>query len=338
MGRVSSGMSRTGKSMAKVFWSRRLLQAGIVLVFISLASFFIINAAPGDPALALYGDQAQTLTASERARINSAYGVDKPVVVRYMKWLGNVLHGDLGVSYKEGETVTSIISDHLVNSLYIFFGAVGLIVIISLSAAWMAAAGNGRKGGLFFSVYSVVSCSIPPFWLGMLLIFLFSLTLGWLPTAGIGALDDSGGMISRLPYLIMPVLTIVLTHAGLYARFILERVYEEKNAYHVKAALANGVPMRRVAAGIVRNASIPWLNYLGVTIPGFFGGSVVIETLFAWPGIGMLAVNAAVSHDYPVLMGTILIAGTLVTLCILVVDVIMYILDPRIRLGETSIC
>lgn len=309
-----------------------------MLVFISLASFFIINAAPGDPALALYGEQAQTLTTAERARINSAYGVDKPVAVRYFKWLGNALTGELGQSYKQGESVSSIIGEHLVNSLYIFFGAVGLIVIVSLAAAWFAASGSGRKGGVFFSVYSVVSCSIPPFWLGMLLIFFFSLTLGWLPTSGIGELGGAGGFFDRLPYLVMPVLTISLTHAGLYSRFILERVYEEKSAYHVRAAIANGVPQRLVAAGIVRNAAIPWLNYLGVTIPGFFGGSVVIETLFAWPGIGMLAVNAAVSHDYPVLMGTILIAGTLVTLCILVVDIIMYILDPRIRLGEQPIC
>jgi peptide/nickel transport system permease protein len=197
-----------------------------------------------------------------------------------------------------------------------------------------------RPGSLLdrgLSVFSIASSSIPAFWLGILFIYVFSVTLGILPSSGTRSLGGDGGFGDKMKHLIMPAAVIVLTHVGLYARFLQESVKSEVGSYYVMTARANGVEEREIRQGVLRNAFIPFLNYLGVTIPSFFGGSVIVEALFSWAGLGQLLVKSVMVKDYPLLMGSIMLTGLIVVISLFVIDVLMYMLDPKLRKGEVGV-
>jgi len=317
--------------MISKFILKRLAQSIIVLIFVSIISFIIINAAPGDPALALFGADAQKLTPVERRNINNSYGMDKPVLVRYLKWAGKIAKGDMGVSYREGRPVKKILKERFPNTLKLFSSAMLLIIVFSIIL--------GIKGGLKqaslwdrgLSVFSIVLSSIPAFWLGILFIMFFAVNLKILPSSGTESLRGGGGFIDQMKHLILPTLVMALTHVGLYARFIQEKIKEESESYYVQVARANGMEERFITRGILKNAIVPYINYLGITIPAFFGGSVVIESLFSWSGLGQLSVKATVTKDYPLLMGCIMISGAIVVFCIMLTDIASLILNPKLR-------
>jgi peptide/nickel transport system permease protein len=317
--------------MISRFIMQRIYQCIIVLVFISAISFTVINLAPGDPALALYGGEAQQLTPAERAKINHNFGMDRPIWERYFRWFFQVVHGNLGVSYREGRRVTTILKERIPNTLILFSASMLLIIItaITLGLKGGLSPGSGWDRGL--SAASVIFTSIPAFWFGILCVMFFSVYLQILPSSGIESLRDGGGYFDRLKHLILPALVMASTHAGLYARFIQEEVKEEINSYYVLIAKANGLAGKYLRQGILKNALIPFINYLGVTIPGFFGGSIIIESLFSWPGLGQINVKATMTRDYPLLMGSILLSGILVVICILLADIALLILNPKLR-------
>ena len=153
------------------------------------------------------------------------------------------------------------------------------------------------------STVSIATSSIPAFWLGILFISFFAVKLGVLPSSGTGDIGGEGGFWDKLRYLIMPATVIILTHVGIYARFLQESIKVESRNYYVTVARANGVAEREIRKGILRNASIPYLNYIGMTIPSFFGGSIIVESLFSWAGLGQLTVKAVVTKDFPLLDG-----------------------------------
>lgn len=313
---------------------KRLLQCVVVLVFVSIISFLIIDAAPGDPALALFGADAQKLTNKERKEINSAYGMDDPVIIRYLKWEGKIIKGDMGTSYREGRPVKKILKERLPNTLKLFSISIILIIIFSIIL--------GIKGGLNesspwdkgLSVFSIILSSVPAFWLGILFIMFFAVKLKILPSSGTESLRGSGGFIDEFKHFLMPTLVMVLTHVGLYARFIQEKIKEESKSYYVQVARANGMKERYIVKGILKNAMVPYINYLGITIPAFFGGSIVIESLFSLSGLGQLSVKATVTKDYPLLMGCIMLSGAIVVICIMLTDIISLILNPKLRRYE----
>jgi peptide/nickel transport system permease protein len=310
---------------------KRLLQGVMVLALVSIISFAVINAAPGDPALALFGNDAQRLAPSERARINHIYGVDEPVMVRYFKWANQMLHGDMGVSYREGRKVVQILGERLPNTILLFSCSILLIVAFSIALGVRGGLCEGSIWDRGLSAFSIVFSSIPAFWFGILCILLFSVNLGVLPSSGTQSLREGGGMADRLRHLVLPVLVMVTTHVGLYARFIQEKIKDESKSYYVRVARANGLKEGFLVKGILKNALIPYVNYLGITIPGFFGGSIVIESLFSWSGLGQLSVKAAVTRDYPLLMGALMVTGIIVVVSILITDIASMALNPGLR-------
>ncbi|MDN4606655.1 ABC transporter permease [Sporosarcina highlanderae] len=318
-----------------VKWIGKRMMLGIlVLLIVSFLSFFIMNAGPGSSATAYYGGNAQTLTASEKERISKEFGLDRPLIMQYGSWLKETLKGNLGMSAKEGRPVTSILGERLPNTLLLF--GVSMFFII-LGSVWLGMAAGMKPGSLLdrgLSTFSIASSSIPPFWLGILFIYLFSVMLGILPSSGTRSLSGEGGFVDKLRHLIMPASVVVLTHVGLYARFLQESVKSEIGSYYVMAAKANGVEEREIRRGVLRNAFIPYLNYLGMTVPSFFGGSVIVEALFAWSGLGQLLVKSVMVKDYPLLMGGIMLTGLIVIVTLLIIDVLMYMLDPKLRRGE----
>ncbi|GAA0740332.1 ABC transporter permease [Clostridium oceanicum] len=312
------------------FISKRLIQGIIVIGFLSIISFLIINAAPGDPAVAIYGGKADNLNKIERQRIVENYGLDKPVLERYIKWSSQMLKGDMGISYIEGRKVSHILKERIPNTLFLLISSIILIVIFSILFGIKAGFNKGSLWDRILNFFSIFFYCIPSFWLGLILIFIFSVSIRILPSSGNIAIDG-GGFIDRIKHLIMPVLSIVIIHVGAYARFISEKIKEEDNKYYVMVARANGVLENNIKKGILKNSIIPFINYLGINIPSFFGGTVMIETVFSFPGIGMLMAKSANSRDYPLLMGCIFVTGILVVLTIMIIDIIEIILNPHLR-------
>lgn len=315
---------------------KRMVMGTIVLIVISFLSFFIMHMAPGDPATAFYGGNAQTLSTAEKERISSAFSLDRPVIEQYGAWLKEIVKGNLGYSSKEGRPVTVIVLERLPNTLLLFSVTIFIIIIGSLLLGTVAGMKAGSWWDKGLSAISIASSSIPSFWLGILLIFFFSVKLGILPSSGSGEVGGDGGLLDKLRHLIMPAAVIILTHTGIYARFLQESIKEESSKYYVMVARANGVVEREIRKGILRNSSVPYLNYIGMTLPSFFGGSIIVESLFAWSGLGQLIVKAVMMKDFPVVMGGILVIGLLVVLSLFIIDLIMYAMDPKLRKGAYS--
>lgn len=321
-----------------VKWIGKRMMLGILVLFIlSFLSFFIMHASPGSSATAYYGGNAQMLSNAEKERISRTFALDRPLVVQYGAWLKETVQGNLGLSAKEGRPVSAILAERLPNTLLLVGVSLFFIVIGSV---WLGMEAGMRSGSLLdrgLSSFSIASSSIPAFWLGILFIYLFSLKLGILPSSGMQSIGGSDDFFDKVRHLIMPAAVIVLTHVGVYARFLQDSVKLEMRSYYVKTALANGVEEREIRSGVLRNALIPYLNYLGMTIPSFFGGSVIVETLFSWAGLGQLMAKSVMVKDYPLLMGGIMLTGVIVVVSLFVIDVLMFILDPKLRKRELGV-
>lgn len=310
---------------------KRMLMGIFVLFLVSFLAFLIMYLAPGDPAAAFYGGNAQALNAAERERISEAFSLDQSFVQQYGAWLSETLNGNLGQSFKEGRPVLNIVFERLPNTFILsgtslFFIVIGSIVLGSAA---------GIKEGSFLdkglSVLSMASSAVPAFWLGIVFISFFTVTLGLLPSSGTGDISGNGGLADRLRHLAMPAMVLIISHVAIYGRVLQESIKAENRKYYVTVARANGVSEADIAKGLLRNASIPYLNYIGVTLPSFFGGTIMIESLFAWAGIGQLTVNAAAAKDFPVLVGSILVIGCFLVISFLIIDLMVYILDSKSR-------
>ncbi|MEK5431323.1 ABC transporter permease [Lysinibacillus sp. FSL R7-0073] len=312
---------------------KRVIMGTIVLIIVSFLSFFMMHAAPGNPAAAYYGGNAQTLTTAEKERIEQAFGLDQPVLLQYGTWLGEALQGNLGYSAKEGRPVLTILLERLPNTLQL---VTLTLVLVTIASIWLGLQAGLKEGSLLdrgLSIFSIASSAIPPFWLGILFIMVFSITLGWFPSSGMNDVRGDGGFGDRLYHMALPLTVLVISHVGIFARFLQDSVKVENHSYYIQVARANGVSEREIRSIILRNAVIPYINYVGVTIPSFFGGSIVVETLFSWSGLGQLLVKSVMIRDFPVLMGAILIIGVVVVICLFVIDILMIGLNPRLRRG-----
>lgn len=318
-----------------VKWVGKRMMLGILVLFIlSFLSFFIMHAGPGSSAAAYYGGNAQMLSAAEKERISRVFALDRPLLVQYGAWLKETVQGNLGMSAKEGRPVAEILGERLPNTLLLV--CVSLFFIV-LGSIWLGMSAGMRPNSLLdrgLSSFSIASSSIPAFWLGILFIYLFSVQLGILPSSGMQSIGEDGGFVDKAKHLIMPAAVVILTHVGLYARFLQDSVKKEIRSYYVMTARANGVDEREIRKGILRNAFIPYLNYLGMTIPSFFGGSVIVESLFSWAGLGQLMAKSVMTKDYPLLMGGIMLTGVIVVISLFIIDVLMILLDPKLRKGE----
>lgn len=318
------------------FVVNRLVQGFLTLFFISLIAFGIFQATPGDPAHTIYGTESQRLTEQERNRINDLFGHNEPFVTKYLAWGKEVLQGNLGHSYRQGRPVNDIILESLPNTLLLFSLSMTIIISLSIFLGVKAGKNIGSFWDRGLTFLSITISSIPAFWLGIIGIYIFSVTLGWLPSSGSGDLTENSHWASKWKYLIMPVAVISITHVGVYARFLQEQYKDECHAHYVQVARANGVDESFIVRGILKNSLSPYVNYIGVTIPSFFGGSIVIESLFNWAGLGLLSVQSILTMDYPLLMGSILVTGVIVVIAIFLTDILSLLLQPKLRKGHAQ--
>jgi peptide/nickel transport system permease protein len=306
---------------------RRAGQAAVVLLGVSVIVFGLMQLVPGDPVRVALGtrfDQETYDALRERA------GLDRPLLVQYFAYLGNALTGDLGVSFRSGQPVTQTLLERLPATLSLAAGALLIALLIAIPLGLVSAVRSGKVSDYFATVFSQIGVSVPDFWMAILLILLFTTTLGWLPPSGYVPFTESP--LGWLEHIAMPALTVGVVSGSILTRFVRSSVLESMSQDYVRTANSKGLPGRTVLRRhVVRGALVPVVTVTGVQLATLLGGVVVVEVIFAWPGLGRLTYDAVQARDYPVLQGAVLIFATIFLLVNLLVDLLYAALDPRIE-------
>jgi len=306
---------------------RRVLAVPFMLLGVSVILFAIMHAAPGGPEAVLMGGNLDQATA---ARIRANLGLDRPLPVQYVDWLLALLHGNWGNSYLTGEPVTRMIMEHLGPTLELTVVAVLVALLVAVPAGVVASVRPDSWFDRLSSAAAFAGISFPSFWLGIMLILLFASYLHWLPVEGISSITG-GGIWDRLRHLILPAVTLASTQIASLLRFTRSSMMEAIQQEYVRTARAKGLTERVVIyKHALRNALLPVVTVLGLSLSFIVGGAVLIETVFAWPGVGQLAVQSVFSRDYPVIMGVNVMIAAVVIVGNLVTDLTYALIDPRI--------
>ena len=304
---------------------RRILEMIPVLLGITLLAFLFMQLLPGDPITILTGGKASPETI---AALRAKFGLDKPVYVQYLLFLGNAVRGDLGTSILQKTPVSKLVLERVWPTLFLLFfgGLIAVLLTIPLSILSAMRADQAVDHAIRLS--GMVTFAMPSFWLGLLLILLFGLKLDWFPIAGWGE-----GFWGHLYYLFLPSLTIGLFLAPILILSLRSSLLEIMGAEYVEAARAKGLKPRRIMVKhVLRNALIPTVTILAVNIGWLVGGSVVIETVFSIPGLGMLLIRSVLYRDYPTILGLTIIFGILVMVVNLLADLSYAVIDPRVEI------
>ena len=311
------------------FLVRRLLNSLVVLLGVLIVVFALVHLVPGDPVRIALGTR---YTPEAYAALRSASGLDRPIVEQFFSYLGSALTGDLGVSFRNGDPVTVTLLDRLPATVSLAVVAIVIALLIAIPAGIWAALREGRVSDAIVRIASQFGVSVPDFWMGILLIALFASTLGWLPTSGYQPL--LGNPVGWLRHVVLPAVTVGVVAAAIMTRYIRAAVIEVASMGYVRTARSKGLsPAVVTFRHILRNALIPILTIIGIQLATILGGVIVVEVVFAWPGLGRLVYTSVAARDYPVIQGAVLLIATLFLLINFVVDVLYAVADPRIRLS-----
>lgn len=321
-----------------VFVIRRLIALIPVLLGVSTIVFAFLHFTPGDPAQLMLGDSA-TREAVELLR--EELGLDEPLYVQYGVFIGNLAQGDLGRSITQRQSVVSLIGNRLPATAELALMAIIIALIIGVSIGVVAALNQNTVVDYFATILSILGMSVPVFYLGLLLILGFALNLGWFPVSGRGepllpslyalVRGHPQPLLNALRHLFLPALALGLTFSALIARMTRATMLEVLQQDYIRTARAKGVHTQLlVFKHALRNASIPLLTVIGLQFSALLGGSVLTETVFAWPGLGRLAVNAIFERDFPLVQGTVLTIALIFVLINLIVDMAYGFIDPRV--------
>src|SRR5919205_2619675 len=309
----------------------RLGQALGVLLVVSVVTFALIHAAPGGPAILLQGDLTQEQIRERMADL----GLDDPLPIQYTRWLGNLLQGQLGRSLSPGASVGTLIAERLPATLLLSGAALLLTLGVGIPLGVLSAIKRNGLLDLLVTGFAFFGMSVPVFWLGILLILLFSVQLGLLPSAGMYSLDQPFSIGDRLRYLVMPTIVLATANLAQITRYTSSSVLSVLAEDYIRTARAKGLSRSVVLTRhALRAALIPVITIVGVMLPRLVTGAAITEAIFAWPGMGRLAVDAAVQRDYPLVMGITLIVSAVVIVSNLVVDLVYGWADPRIRVAD----
>lgn len=306
---------------------RRIISLIVTLIVVSLLIFTVMGLLPGDPASIMLGTSASPDTL---AALRTQLGLDQPLPLRYLGWLSGVFRGDLGQSYTYGVPVAGLIAERLAVTIPLALMAVLLSILIAIPLGVQAAR---RLNGLFdvvVGLLSYVSIAVPAFWVGLLLIILFSSMLGWMPAGGFPGWD--AGLLAGLQALLLPAIALALPQAGVLTRVARAAVLEVMNEDYVRTALSKGVSERTaIWRHAVPNAAIPVVTMLGLQFTFLIAGAVLVENVFNLPGLGRLAYQALSQRDIIVMQDVVLFFSALVILMNFLVDLVYLVIDPRLR-------
>jgi len=307
---------------------RRVLLLIPLLLAVSLITFTLIHVAPGDPISTQFGLDPRGIDQDTVDRLRDELGLNDPLPVQYFNYLKNLLRGDLGNSISTRSPVREEIISRLPATLELAIAAIVLVLILAIPLGIISAMNRGSLIDNLSMGGALLGVSMPSFWFGIMLMLLLSLTLGWLPSAGRG----DGTFWGEIRSLVMPALTLAVGMIGIVTRIMRSSMLEVLNQDYVWTAHSKGLlPWTVLLRHVLRNALIPVITILGLQFASLLGGTVIVETIFAWPGIGRLAITAISRRDYPVIMGTVLVFSTVFVMVNLIVDVIYTYIDPRIR-------
>ncbi len=314
------------------FLLQRLVLLAPTLLLASLLIFAIIELAPGDPAQMMLGpDATPREVATERVRL----GLDRPVPVRYLIWLEDVAHLNLGVSLVYDRPVTALVLEAFPNTLRLAVSALVLSVAIGFPLGILAALRQNQPVDFALTTVSSLGLAIPSFWLGILLILLFSVRLKWLPPSGVGSPDQGFG--NSITYLVMPVCTIAVSNLAVFSRFVRSSMIDVLAADFTRTARAKGLAERVVVTRhALRNALIPVVTIVGIQFGRLLGGALITEAVFAYPGIGRLVVTSILNRDYPVVQAALMLIVLIFLAANLAVDLSYRYFDPRVSPGGAA--
>jgi peptide/nickel transport system permease protein len=317
----------------------RLLQAIPLLVLISLVVFVLLHLIPGGP-MAAYGNNPN-MTAADFARLEHELGLDAPVHVQYLRWLGALLRGDWGYSLASKRPVLVEIGDRLPNTIYLLSISLAVTLGIAIPIGILSAVRQYSVLDHAVTTVAFAGQSVPIFWFGLMLIIVFHVVLRnpvsgapLAPGGGMYTLGESFSILDRLHHLVLPVTMLAVVGTATYTRYMRASMLEVIGQDYIRTAHAKGVPARRVLwHHAFRNAAIPVVTILALEVPVLFNGAVFTETIFSWPGMGRLFIESAFRYDYALLMAIILIGATLTIVSNLLADIAYAYLDPRIHYG-----
>lgn len=305
---------------------KRLLLALPTLFLVSLAVFFLVRLIPGDPAQVMLGEGADPAAI---AALRIELGLDRPLPVQFLAWMGQVFQGDLGTSIVTGEPVTTLILTRFALTATVVLVAVALATCIAIAFGLLAAWRRDRRLDWIVNWSASLVLAVPSFWLGLILLLVFGVTLRWLPVVGYVPVSEGG--LAALLFLVLPILTLTISESGVLTRMMRSSAIDVLGLDYVTHArakgLREGVVLRR---HVFPNAFAPTLTLVGLTLGHLLGGVAVIETVFTLPGLGRLMVNAVLSRDYPVVQGCLLFTAFVYVLINLIVDLLYPLFDPRV--------
>ena len=317
------------------YMARRVIMLIPLLLGLSLIMFTLIQLAPGDPVLAMMGEQAASNPEYvEQARKN--LGLDDPLPVQYIRWVGNLVQGDFGTAYTFNRTpVLELIGDRFWSTVQLQGIALLLGLLIALPVGIISALRQYSAIDNIVTVGSFLGLALPNFWLALLLQLWIAVELGWLPVLSSG--QARAGYPEKLKFFILPVIVLTLPNIAYFARFMRSAMLEVINQEYMTVARAKGLSGRSLLYGhAMRNAMIPMITVVGLQLPRIIGGAVIIEQIFAWPGLGDLAWKAIGQRDYPVILAITMLAGAAVMVVNIITDFIYVLVDPRVSLTDAS--
>jgi peptide/nickel transport system permease protein len=311
-----------------------------VVLVIATFNFILVHAAPGDPAQVIAG---QSGASDEKLleQLRAEYGLDKPYPVQLATYLGRVLTLDLGYSYRQQRTVSSLILDRLPATLLLTATAFILALFSGIVLGTLAGVRAGRWSDTLLTVLSLLLYATPVFWLGLMLVLLFSVQLDWLPAFGYATIGVPQTALQRMvdigTHMVLPVISLAAVYLAIYTRLMRSSVLDVTHQDFIKTAKAKGLKQGAIIIRhILRNAMLPIVTVAGMQAGALVGGAVVIETVFAWPGLGRLIYDALLQRDYPVLLGVFLVMSVIVIALNLLTDAIYRMIDPRVSVRAAS--
>ncbi len=325
------------KSNRIIYYGKKFLVFLLSVLILSVVVFYVSRLAPGDPLVSYYGERTEKMSPQEREWAMNKLGLNEPIHVQYVKWLEQAFHGNFGISFKYKQDVLQVISGRIVNTLLL--GGIGFLLIfagsllLGILCAWNE---DGWVDRILCKIGTISSC-IPEFWLSIVLILIFAVTLRILPSSGAystGKADDVG---DRILHLIMPLIIVTLEHLWYYAYMIRNKILEEVRADYVLLAKSKGVTKRTILfKHCLRNVLPAYLSIMAIAVPHVLGGTFVVESVFSYPGIGALSYESARYHDYNLLMLLCIMSGVLVIFCNMLSQIINEHIDPRMKANEVT--
>jgi peptide/nickel transport system permease protein len=310
---------------------RRLLQAIPLLIGVSIIGFAMMHLAPGGP-LAVY-TLNPTITAQDIERIKHVFGLDQPIHIQYIKWAYGIFSGNWGYTFFGGRPVLQVILERFPATLLLMGSGMSMAIIIGMLIGILGAVRRYSVFDYLATTGAMVALSFPTFWFGLMTIFIFSLKLGWLPSGGMYTLGGEEDILDLLRHLILPAVVLALVLVAQWSRYSRSSFLEVIHQDYIRTARSKGLSGSRVLLRhAFPNAVAPLIALAGIQLPWLFSGALVTETIFGWPGMGRLFVDALTMKEYPVLMGMVMITAMFVIIGNLMADVINALIDPRIRL------